>query len=74
MTPTIAITKADGVKCPRCYHYSHSLNHDNLCNKCVAILCKHYPTHEATSKIIENLALRGLEPQDNPEWNSPVSN
>lgn len=56
-------------KCPRCFHWSYSINHDSLCNKCVAILCKHFPEHETTKFVMENLMLRGLSPEDNPVWN-----
>lgn len=56
------------VECPRCWHWSYSMNFDNLCNRCVAILCKHFPEHEATAKCLENLSERGMKPEDNPEW------
>lgn len=60
--------KLGQVKCERCFHWSYSMNFDGLCNRCVAILCKHFPEHEAAAKCVENLALRGLKPEDNPEW------
>ena len=68
MNAEIKVEKASGVKCPRCLHYSWSMNHDNLCNRCVAILTKHQPEHESVAMIIDNLNLRGLTPEDNPEW------
>ena len=64
------ISKADGVKCPRCYHYSHSMNFDCLCNRCVAIICKYHKEHESYAGIMENLELRGLSQEDNPQWNN----
>lgn len=56
------------VECKRCWHWSYSMNFDNLCNRCVAIICKHYPEHESVPHIIENLEQRGRKPEDNPEW------
>lgn len=56
------------IKCPRCYHWSYSMNYDGLCNRCVAILCKHHPGSEFMIGIESNLSERGLKPEDNPEW------
>lgn len=56
------------VKCPRCYHWSYSVNFDNLCNKCVALILRVYPDIESAEKIRENLEIRGLTEQDNPEY------
>ena len=64
----IACKELGMVKCPRCYHWSHSMNFDNLCNRCVAIITKHHPDLESFVKIVENLDLRGMKPEDNPEW------
>lgn len=44
------------------------MNYDSLCNRCVAILCKYFPEHEATVGCMDNLASRGWQPSDNPEW------
>ena len=44
------------------------MNFDGLCNRCVAILCKHHPEHESIPHIMENLEVRGMKPEDNPEW------
>ena len=57
-------------KCPRCYHYSWSMNFDGLCNRCVAIITKHHPDHQSITSIIDNLNQRGMKPQDNPEWDN----
>ncbi len=43
---------------------------EKLCNRCVAIICKYFPKKEAGIAVLENLASRGMTPQDNPEWNN----
>ena len=70
MSDAVTVKHADGVKCPRCYHWSHSMLPDGLCNRCVVILEKFFPSHEATVAVKRSLAERGLTPQDNPEWNN----
>ena len=64
----IKTTKADGVRCPRCFRFTWSCNHDNLCNRCVAILCKHFKNMNVTIRIVAQLAESGRKPSDNPEW------
>ena len=64
----MTVFKAPGVKCPRCYHVTESINHDGLCNRCVAIITKHFPHVPAYQAIIDNLSSRGLSPEDNPEY------
>jgi hypothetical protein len=44
--------------------------YDNICNRCAVILEKFYPLEEQTIKIREELATRGLTPQDNPQWDN----
>lgn len=56
------------VKCHRCYHWSYSMLAGGLCNICAVILEKQYPQLECTRMIRDELALRGLSPQDNPMW------
>ena len=58
------------IECPRCWHWSYSMNFDSLCNRCVAILLKYHPKHESIALINENLELRGMKPEDNPEWDN----
>jgi predicted regulator of amino acid metabolism with ACT domain len=67
----VVILKENGmVKCERCYHYSYSLCIDNLCNKCVAIITKHFKDTEQSIKIVQHLNDRGLSIEDNPQWNN----
>jgi hypothetical protein len=66
----IKVERHSGVKCPRCYHYSYSMNFDSLCNRCVAILTKHYPESEQAKECFAHIEMRGLTPKDNPEWNN----
>lgn len=54
------------VCCPRCRHWSYSMNFDSLCNACVDLVLTHFPDHESVPHILENLQLRGLSPADNP--------
>lgn len=61
------------VNCPRCKHWSHSMNHDNLCNKCVATILEHYPDTDHAKLILENLELRGVKPEDNPVYDQSES-
>ena len=53
-------------KCPRCWHWTHTLNFDDLCNRCVAIILEDFPQHESVPHILANLSARGLKPDDNP--------
>ena len=55
------------VKCPRCWHMSHSLNFDNLCNHCVAVILEDFPEHASVPHIKQNLKDRGLEPTENSQ-------
>ena len=56
------------VKCPRCFHWSFSMNLDSLCNKCVEMILDQFPEHESVAGIIENLKMRGMSREDNPEF------
>jgi len=58
------------VRCPRCWHWSYSMNFDNLCNRCCAIVWKEHPRSIIAASIIQNLLERGLKPEDNPEFES----
>jgi hypothetical protein len=52
----------DYVKCPRCWHYTHSglSNHDCLCDRCCRILIDAWPNHESVPHIIENWRKQGF--------------
>ena len=67
----VKIEKASGVKCPRCWNYTPSCNYDNLCNRCVAVILEGFPNHPSHAKILENLELRGLTPEQNPYYDKP---
>ena len=45
------------VKCPRCWHYTHTglHNHDNLCDRCCLVMIEAWPDHPATPLIKQNL-------------------
>jgi hypothetical protein len=58
---------ASGVKCPRCFRHTHSMNHNGLCNRCVAILCINYADSDLTKAVIDQLESRGLKQTNNPE-------
>jgi len=64
----VKVTKHDGVKCPRCWIYTYSMNYNSLCNRCVAVLLEGFPNHESIPHILENLELRGVKPEDNPYY------
>ena len=53
-------------KCPRCWHWTHTLNFEDLCNMCVGIILDDYPTHESAPFILANLKARGVDPAANP--------
>lgn len=55
------------LKCPRCAKWTYTLNYSNLCNRCVDVLLFHHKEHESIPFILDNLNLRGLKPEDNPE-------
>lgn len=55
------------LKCPRCTKWTYTLNYNNLCNRCVNVLLSCHPQHESVPFILDNLNLRGLKPEDNPE-------
>lgn len=71
-----------GFKCPRCYRYHYNdLNfghetvteenkNEKLCNRCVAIILKYYPSAVCVPFILDNLKNRNLQPEENPEWNN----
>lgn len=67
---TVMVAKAPGEKCPRCWMYRYTMNFDNLCNKCVAVILKDHPDHPSVPYILADLKQRGLTKEDNPEWNS----
>ena len=51
------IEKADGVKCPRCWHYHViAANHDHLCDRCIMVILEDYPGSETAAAIKANLA------------------
>ena len=54
------------VKCPRCFRWTYSINHDCLCNRCVAVILEDHPSSPHASAILKNLEERGLSPEDNP--------
>ena len=67
--PSITVThcrESGRKKCPRCWHWTHTLNFDDLCNMCVGIILDDYPTHESAPFILANLKARGVEPAANP--------
>jgi hypothetical protein len=61
----VEVTRTKGLKCPRCYKYTHSMNYDDLCNRCVHIMITEYSNHPKTTLIIQDLDSRGLKPEDN---------
>lgn len=80
----IKVAHADGVKCPRCWHwhmadlnFGHTpedivadpkLASEHLCNKCVGIILEHFPHHASVPFILDNLKARGINWVDNPEY------
>ena len=63
----VSAAKADGVKCPRCWHiHGATLNHDHLCNRCIRAVVEAFPNHESVPHILANPAARGLTLEDNP--------
>ena len=80
----IKVAHADGVKCPRCWHwhmadlnFGHTpedivadpkLASEHLCNKCVGIILEHFPHHASVPFILDNLKARGIKWTDNPEY------
>lgn len=44
------------------------LKNDCLCNRCVVILQKYFDNHESIPYIEDNLKNRGMNREDNPEW------
>jgi len=51
-TPEITASVAQGIKCPRCWHY-HGVreNHDGLCDRCCLVMMQDFPQHEETPAI-----------------------
>jgi len=67
----IEVTQAHGIKCPRCWHFHEAtLNPDGMCNRCLAIVTKFYPTTEPGKMALSELEARGLKPEDNPAWDA----
>ena len=56
----------DYVKCPRCWHYTHSglSNYDCLCDSCCRVMIDAWPNHAATPHIIENWRKQGFRVEE----------
>lgn len=54
MTCTITVTRAEGVKCPRCYRVTPegTVNYDALCDRCCTVLLNDFPTHPVCAGIL----------------------
>ena len=49
----ILVTKAEGVKCPRCWKMTGEgrYNFDGLCDPCQAVILADFPQHESVPSI-----------------------
>lgn len=49
----IVVTKADGMKCPRCWKVTGAgrFNFDGLCDPCAHLLIERFPDHESVPHI-----------------------
>jgi len=65
---SITVTKAPGVKCPRCWHVTGEgrFNFDGLCDKCCDVLCHDHPHHESVPLIQASRAAQRAV------WNVPA--
>jgi hypothetical protein len=50
----VTVTKAEGVKCPRCWKITGEgrWNFDGLCDPCCHVIITDFPTHEAVPQIL----------------------
>ena len=71
MTKEFTISKHDGVKCPRCWHYHYvtdnfghlpeeilanpSLADEHLCDNCQSTILKDFPNHSSVPHIKKHL-------------------
>ena len=53
---TVTVSKAEGVKCPRCWKVTGEgrFNFDGLCDACCTVLVHAYPEHEAVPLILQS--------------------
>ena len=50
----IVVTKAEGVKCPRCWKMTGEgrFNFEGLCDPCQTVILADHPTHESVTHIL----------------------
>ena len=52
---TVTVEKAEGVKCPRCWHVTPAgrLNHDFLCDHCCQVLITDFPEYTVAIRMAQ---------------------
>jgi hypothetical protein len=63
---SVLVTKADGHKCPRCWHiHTVNDNHDDLCDRCCHAIMNGWPGHESVPHIVAAMNAQRLKYSNN---------